>query len=189
MVGHVTIEHGLAFAQGWYEGDMSDACDSTGIMKWPDGGMELRELHMHFHDLTDEICANVFDLVKQQIAEAFVSVANGILRREDSDQRTIEARSTMSDKPFSRRSPQTEYTTRPDHYENDDIAHVMAHVRFMDEFMDAIDEREELRPFHAELHCMYMDLLADVLAPYALDLALSLIALEDAREPAPKNVG
>ena len=94
-----------------------------------------------------------------------------------------ESRRTMTDKPFSRRSPQTEYTTLPGHYENDDVAHVLAHVRFMSEFMDAIDERDELRTFHAELHCMYMDLLADTLAPYALDLALSLISLEDSLEP------
>ena len=35
---------------------------------------------------------------------------------------------------------------------------------------------------HPELHCLYMDLLSDVLAPYALDLALSLLALEDSLE-------
>ena len=49
----------------------------------------------------------------------------------------------MSDKPFSRRSPQTEYTTRPDHYENDDVPHVLARVRFMLRFMSegALPER------------------------------------------------
>ena len=90
----------------------------------------------------------------------------------------------MSDKPFSRRSPQTEYTQRPDYYENDDIAHVVARVRFMAELMDAVDERNDLRPVYTELHGLYMDLLAEILAPYALDLALSLIALEDSLEPA-----
>lgn len=90
----------------------------------------------------------------------------------------------MSDKPFSRRAPQTEYTTRPDHYVNDDIAHVIARVRFMSEFMDAIDDRDDLRRMYTEVHGLYMDLLEEILAPYALDLALSLIALEDAHEPA-----
>jgi hypothetical protein len=88
----------------------------------------------------------------------------------------------MSDKPFSRRSPQTEYTRRPEHYENNDIAHALARVRFMREFMDAIDERDHLRAHYDELHVLYMDLLQDVLAPYALDLAISLIELEDRQE-------
>jgi len=81
-VGEVTIEHGLAFAQGWYdgEGDMSDACASTDIMTFPEGEIEARELR--FHDLTDEICANVFGLMKRQIAEAFVRAANEVLTRE-----------------------------------------------------------------------------------------------------------
>ena len=33
------------------------------------------------------------------------------------------------------------------------------------------------------LHDLYADLLGDALAPYALDLALSLIALEDSVDP------
>jgi hypothetical protein len=82
MVEQVTINHGNVFAQGWYEGEISDACDKTTIMTWPDGGMELRELHGHFHAITDEICANVFALTKRQIAEAFVRAANKVLTRE-----------------------------------------------------------------------------------------------------------
>jgi len=95
----------------------------------------------------------------------------------------------MSDKPFSRRSPQTEYTTRPDYYENDDIAHVLSRVRFMLEFSETADEKLNL---NASAGCallnVYMDLLGDVLAPYALDLALSLIALEDSLDPQPEGV-
>jgi len=85
----------------------------------------------------------------------------------------------MSDKPFSRRSPQIEYTEKPHYYETDDIAHALARVRFMGEFMDAIDNHDVLRPMYTEIHGVYMDLLEDVLAPYALDLAISLVALED----------
>jgi hypothetical protein len=86
-VDRVTIEHGLAFAQGWYDGDdMSDACDDTGIMTWPDGGVEMKETQLHCHDLADEICANVFELMKRQIAEAFVRAANEVLARERSEQ-------------------------------------------------------------------------------------------------------
>jgi len=86
-------------------------------------------------------------------------------------------------KPFSRRSPQPAYTEIPDYYENDDIPHVLARVRFMRDYFDAVDDRAEWRDLHPELHCLYMDLLADALAPYALDLALSLIALEDSLDP------
>src|SRR5437868_5208592 len=87
-------------------------------------------------------------------------------------------------KPFSRRSPQPAYTEIPDYYENDDIPHVLARVRFMREFLGAIDEGEQLTVLErTALHDLYTDLLADALAPYALDLALSLIALEDSVDP------
>lgn len=82
VVDRVTIEHGLAFAQGWYNGDMTDACDDTEIMTWPGGDLEQTEAELRFHDLTDEICANVFALTKRQIAEAFVRAANEVLDRE-----------------------------------------------------------------------------------------------------------
>jgi len=91
----------------------------------------------------------------------------------------------MSDRPFSRRAPQTAYTGKPDYYETDDIAHALARVRFMGEFMDAIENHDILRPMYAQVHGLYMDLLADVLAPYALDLAISLVELEDALEQPP----
>jgi len=89
----------------------------------------------------------------------------------------------MNDKPFSRRAPQTAYTEKPAYYETDDIAHVLARVRFMREFMEAIDHDDILRPMYTEIHCRYMDLLEAVLAPYALDLAISLVELEDSLAP------
>ena len=82
MVDLVTIEHGLTFARGWYEGDMADACDDTGIMTWPGGGLENTEAHIRFHNITEEICASVFALVRRPIAEAFVRAANEVLARE-----------------------------------------------------------------------------------------------------------
>ncbi|HEX9220842.1 MAG TPA: hypothetical protein VF858_10200 [Gemmatimonadaceae bacterium] len=87
-------------------------------------------------------------------------------------------------KPFSRRSPQPSYTEIPDYYENDDIPHVLARVRFMLEFSKAAEEKLNLNAGNgAELLGVHMDLLAEVLAPYALALALSLIALEDSVDP------
>lgn len=86
MVRQVTIEHGLAFAQSWYdgEGDIVDACTHTEIMTWPGGSEDQKEAHARFLDIEDEICANVFGLVKRQIAEAFVRAANEVLDRERS---------------------------------------------------------------------------------------------------------
>jgi hypothetical protein len=87
-------------------------------------------------------------------------------------------------KASSRRSPQMAYADSPDHYENDDIPHVLARVRFMREFFNVVSEDGRLEPLRfSELHCCYMDLLNEALAPYALDLALSLIALEDSLDP------
>ncbi len=89
-----------------------------------------------------------------------------------------------SQKPFSRRSPQPAYTEIPDYYENDDIPHVLARVRFMLEFERAAEEKLNLNAGNgAELLGIHMDLLSEVLAPYALNLALSLIALEDSVDP------
>lgn len=84
MVRQVTIEHGLTFAQSWYEGegDIVDACTDTGVMTWPGGGEEQKAAHFRFLDLEEEICANVFAVTKRQIAEAFVRAANVVLDRE-----------------------------------------------------------------------------------------------------------
>ena len=53
-------------------------------MTWPDddAGTDQKDAQGRFHDLTDEICANVFALTKWQIADAFVRVANEVLTRE-----------------------------------------------------------------------------------------------------------
>jgi hypothetical protein len=87
------------------------------------------------------------------------------------------------EKPFSPLSPQTEYTEIPAHYENPDIAHVMARVRFMNEFIDAVEQLEDLQRVYDEVFELYKQKLQEFLAPYALDLALSLVALEDSLKP------
>jgi len=53
----------------------------------------------------------------------------------------------------------------------------------MTELMDAVEDDETLRPMYNDLFALYMDRLAEVLRPYALDLAVSLIALEDSLTP------
>ncbi|HKO57421.1 MAG TPA: hypothetical protein VJ276_16215 [Thermoanaerobaculia bacterium] len=78
----VTMEHGAAFARGWYEGDITDACTATGIMTWPDN--DDREAEGRYLDIEDAICHDVFEATKEQIAAAFVRVASTILNRERS---------------------------------------------------------------------------------------------------------
>jgi hypothetical protein len=78
-VAVVTMKHGIAFAQGWYEGDMAEACTGTGIMTWPEFAKDAQGRYL---DIEDEICHDVFEATKQQIAEAFVRVANAALARE-----------------------------------------------------------------------------------------------------------
>jgi hypothetical protein len=48
-------------------------------MTWPD---DDEDAQAHYLDLEDEILYEVFEATKQQIAEAFVRVANVVLDRE-----------------------------------------------------------------------------------------------------------
>jgi len=76
----VTAAHGDRFAEEWYRGEITDACDLTGIVRWPEDGPD--EAEDRFHDVTDEICLRVFESVRTVIAEAFVRVATDVLTRE-----------------------------------------------------------------------------------------------------------
>jgi hypothetical protein len=78
----VTAVHGERFAEEWYRGQIEDACDAAGIMQWPEDG--TREEQDRHHDLTDEICMQVFREVRTTIAEAFVRVATDVLARKRS---------------------------------------------------------------------------------------------------------
>jgi len=81
----VTAADGNRFAEEWYRGDITDACDATGIMRWPDedepNGTDEQN---HFHDVTDEICLRVFESVRATISEEFVKIATDVLARERS---------------------------------------------------------------------------------------------------------
>jgi len=75
---------GELFAEEWFRGNIDDACDHAGIIRWPDEMSLLypdEELN-RCHDLTEEITSRVFYDVKDTIAEAFVRVANDVLNRE-----------------------------------------------------------------------------------------------------------
>jgi hypothetical protein len=87
----------------------------------------------------------------------------------------------MTDRPpLNRNAPRTEEEELPKHYHNHDVPHVLARLRFMDRFFnDGIDQNDRVREHYLVLHEVYLTMIAQELQPYALDLALSLIALED----------
>ena len=88
----------------------------------------------------------------------------------------------------SRLSPQVELASLPRHYVSSDMPHVLAHVRFMDEFCSAVDELDDTADGkYEQILKLYAEMASRVLAPYVLDLARSLISLEDACQPAGEN--
>jgi hypothetical protein len=83
----------------------------------------------------------------------------------------------------SRLSPRVERTSLAYHYVESDVPHVLARVRLMHTFLDALDDREDVPDeTSAALYRLYSRMMNDSLAPYALVLAESLIALEDSLE-------
>lgn len=72
------------------------------------------------------------------------------------------------------------------HHATDDVVQALAHVRVMARFFDSVEEAEVVSKASIDaLRVVYEDVLADVLEPYAVDLALSLAKLEDFPEPEP----
>ena len=80
----VTAEHGKVFAQEWFDAscgdlDMVNAFGETGILTWPADDVAAQGI---YHDLEDDILEGIFAVLKEQIADAFVAVANRVLARE-----------------------------------------------------------------------------------------------------------
>jgi hypothetical protein len=70
------------------------------------------------------------------------------------------------------------------HHVSDEIPGALAHVRVMNRFFDEIERTGAAMPtVVAALSILYEDILADVLEPYAVDLARSLAELEDFPDP------
>ena len=80
--------------------------------------------------------------------------------------------------PFDPNAPQVEYQDVPDYYENSDVPHVLARIRAGERFFEEVVE-EKFREVHSDLYHEHLQTLQRELQPYALDLALSLISLED----------
>lgn len=84
MVRTVTRKHAEAFVAAWYQTNIGEAFDATGIITWPVSVSALRMTpeQARFRDIEDEICDRVFDSMKDAIADAFLSIANEVLDRE-----------------------------------------------------------------------------------------------------------
>jgi hypothetical protein len=82
------------------------------------------------------------------------------------------------DRPFDQDSPQVEYQDLPSHYQSMDVPHVLARIRASQRFFTMIG-MEHPNETYSTVYAEHLDTLERELRPYALDLALSLIALED----------
>jgi len=84
-----------------------------------------------------------------------------------------------SDRPaLDRDSPQVMYQDMPSYYHSHDIPHVLARIRAFDRFFHEVVD-QHFRDVYQDLHIAYIEMMERELQPYAFDLALSLIALED----------
>jgi hypothetical protein len=185
----VTPEHGKKFAHEWYRRTtdaMVQAFAETGVVAWPE---DSRPAQGRFHDIEDEITERVFDAVQGTAVEAFVRIASEVLIRERGEQAMKQqkpqdatatpAESTTREYPaLDPIAPQTEYQHVPDYYANRDIPHVLARVRAGDRYFgDIVDGHPS--DTYTDFYAAHLRILEKELQPYALYLALSLIALED----------
>jgi transcriptional regulator with XRE-family HTH domain len=85
LVDAVTPEQGETFAREWIESSLSiadvyDAFVDAGVLEWP--GDDNEAMRDRYDALEAEIIRRTFDAVRAAIAEAFVRVANEVIRRE-----------------------------------------------------------------------------------------------------------
>jgi hypothetical protein len=78
-------------------------------------------------------------------------------------------------------NPQTEYQHVPNYYQSHDVPHVLARIKAFDRFFVIVDDK--YREVYGDLYAEHLEMLEKDLQPYALVLALSLIALEDSLTP------
>jgi len=78
-VNAVTMEHGRDFAQAWFDGNIDTAFEGTDVLTYPGDDADQQAALV---DLQDDITGRVFEAVKEQIAEAFVRIANAVIEEE-----------------------------------------------------------------------------------------------------------
>src|SRR5437868_8250602 len=79
---------------------------------------------------------------------------------------------------FNRNAPQVMDQDLPKHYSGEDIPHVLALIRTFDRFFDEVVE-PRFPDAYTDLHIGYIRLMEAQLRPYAFDLAISLVSLEN----------
>jgi hypothetical protein len=182
----VTPEHGETFAEEWWQNSdassaMDEAFTKTGLVTWPND----RPAQMRFHDIEDEITERVFEDLRTAVAETFVRITSEVLARERGEQATTATEPPEPEyPPLNPSAPQVEYQHVPDYYANRDIPHVLARIRAGDRYFgDVVDGHPSNT--YTDFYAAHLRILEKELQPYALYLALSLIALEDeiAEEP------
>src|SRR4029079_12826193 len=88
-------------------------------------------------------------------------------------------------KPNPRLWPRVEFEDLAPYYVDSDIPHVLARVRLIDTFLELIADREDLPEETRDyLDATFTDALNYSLAPYAVDIARSVIMLEDSVDAA-----
>jgi len=80
--------------------------------------------------------------------------------------------------PLRRFAPQVAYQELPTYYQSPDIPHVLALIRTFDRFFAEVVERR-CPHLYTDLHIAFIEMLEKQLQPYAFDLAVSLLSLED----------
>jgi hypothetical protein len=177
----VTPKDGETFAEEWWQNSdassaMVEAFTATAVVGWPDND---RPAQMRFHDIEDEITERVFEDLRTAVAETFVRITSEVLARERGKQATTATEPPKPEyPPLDPIAPQTEYQHMPDYYANHDIPHVLARIRAGDRFFgDVVDGHPSNT--YTDFYAAHLEMLERELQPYALYLALSLIALED----------
>jgi hypothetical protein len=79
----VTRDHGEMFADWWEDashdsGSLTEASAKAHIMTWPDDEVGQN----HYHEIEHEIARRVYDELRDDIIDTYVSIANEVLTRE-----------------------------------------------------------------------------------------------------------
>jgi len=79
----VTRAHGEMFSDSWENaswdsGSLTDASGDAHIMTWPNDEAGQN----HYHEIEREIARRVYDELREDIIDTYVSIANEVLTRE-----------------------------------------------------------------------------------------------------------
>jgi activator of HSP90 ATPase len=87
FTAEVTRRHGEIFAKVFLAISIrteapGDAFELTGVMEWPDDDEDETPAKMRHERIEDEILRRTFDEIEGPLREAFVRIAENVIRRE-----------------------------------------------------------------------------------------------------------